>query len=97
MKITFILLIVSGLAACAGDNQGSFPLTYQAFETHLHASMDYPAIVRNFGEPAKDIGSGIHIYVYELPDGTEIWIGYADEIKYALHLGKNRQLLHTIL
>jgi hypothetical protein len=59
--------------------------------------MDYTSFVDFFGEPTKDIGSGIHIYVYKLTDSTEIWIGYVDNILYAHHVDKNQQLLNTII
>lgn len=54
--------------------------------------MDYTAIVSKFGQPTKDIGSGIHIYVYVLDDATEIWIGYVDKILYARHMDKTQKL-----
>jgi hypothetical protein len=59
--------------------------------------MDFNAIVARFGEPTKDIGSGIHIYVYQLGDQTEIWIGYVDRIIYARHVDANQQVLHIII
>ncbi len=59
--------------------------------------MSYTSFVDLFGEPARDIGSGIHIYVYELTDATEIWIGYVDRILYASHVDENQQLLHIII
>lgn len=31
------------------------------------------------GEPEADIGSGIHIYVYHLPDGSRALLGFPDE------------------
>jgi hypothetical protein len=34
-------------------------------------------IVSVVGKPDKDIGSGIYIFVYELEDSTEVWIGAA--------------------
>lgn len=59
--------------------------------------MSYNLIVSKFGEPSKDIGSGIHIYVYQLTDSTEIWIGYTDKIIYARHMYKNHQIIKTII
>jgi hypothetical protein len=56
--------------------------------------------VATFGEPDGDLGSGIHIYYYNLDDGTCIWIGFADRIIYARHMSNNTasgQLLHTLL
>lgn len=59
--------------------------------------MNYNAIVAKFGEPSKDIGSGIHIYVYILSDSTEVWIGYTDKILYARHLDKNHLLIENLI
>ncbi|MDD4921966.1 MAG: hypothetical protein PHS30_05755 [Bacteroidales bacterium] len=58
--------------------------------------MDYDSIVATFGEPSKNIGSGIHIYVYTLIDSTEVWIGYADRIQYAKHMDENHQFIENI-
>jgi hypothetical protein len=45
--------------------------------------------VNIFGEPGRDIGSGIHIYVFDLKDSMEIWIGFADKIFHACHIDKS--------
>ncbi len=44
-------------------------------------------VIQSLGEPDQDAGSGIHIYVYRLSDGSEIWIGTPDasEIWYVRH------------
>jgi hypothetical protein len=72
-------------------------LTYEDFRDFLTKDMDYQAIVAKFGEPDRDMGSGIHIYVYDLKDSTEIWIGYVTQIMYARHIDKNHNVLHTLI
>jgi small-conductance mechanosensitive channel len=72
-------------------------LTYADFEKNLKADMDYQTIVAVFGTPVKDVGSGIHIYVYEFNDSTEIWIGYTSKIIYARHVDSNHMILHTLI
>jgi hypothetical protein len=72
-------------------------LTYFYFREHLKPAMNFNDIAAKFGKPAKDIGSGIHIYVYPLADGTEIWIGYAGKILYAKQVDKNRQIIQSII
>ena len=37
--------------------------------------MAYNEMVNIIGEPDKDIGSGIHIYLYKMPDKSEVIIG----------------------
>ena len=83
--------------ACSEDNTEIKPLTFDNFNNTLKPNMDYTKLVEFFGEPTRDIGSGIHIYVYEMSDSTEIWIGYSDKIHYARHVDKNQQVLHTII
>ncbi len=45
------------------------------FKGHLKKGMLFSEIVAAFGEPARDIGSGIHIYVYELENNAQLFIG----------------------
>jgi len=47
-------------------------------------------VFKDFGKPEKDIGSGIHIYVYGLDDGSKVWIGCVEKVIYVSHVqGKN--------
>lgn len=43
------------------------------------------------GQPDKDVGSGIHVLVYALPDGSRVLVGTPDfgEVKYVKHEGKD--------
>ncbi len=92
--ISFVILLIT---ACTKETDNDKQLTYDDFKNSLTMHMDYDAIIEEFGQPARDIGSGIHIYVYELDDSTEIWIGYIDHILYARHVDKNQQLLETLI
>ena len=97
-RVLFSFAIVAILlVACTKSTQDKKSLTYSDFVVSLNAGMDYQAIVARFGEPTKDIGSGIHIYVYQLSDLTEVWIGYVDRIIYARHVDANQQVLHIII
>ena len=71
--------------------------TLDDFRNTLNESQDIDTIFFKFGEPHDDIGSGIHIYVYELNDLTEIWIGYTDHILYVHHVDSNGNLLEQLL
>lgn len=97
MKNILLLVITLIIFGCSEENVNTDPLTYDHFQNNLNPEMSYSAFVDFFGEPTKDIGSGIHIYVYKLSDSTEIWIGYADKILYARHLDEKGQLLDTII
>lgn len=92
--IVFILII---FASCTKENSTKEKYSYSDFATNLTSDMNYSAIVAIFGEPSKDIGSGIHIYVYILSDSTEVWIGYTDKILYARHLDKNHFLIENLI
>ena len=97
MKKILVLIVILSVFGCTKENINTTPLTYDHFQNNLKPEMDYTAFVDFFGEPTKDIGSGIHIYVYELSDSTEIWIGYVDGIIYARHVDDKGQLLDTII
>ncbi|MFN8347296.1 MAG: hypothetical protein U0X91_19995 [Spirosomataceae bacterium] len=95
-----VLMSLLSLIACSGDGNKIPPETeksFSYFESRLKKEMDYETPVATFGEPAKDRGSGIHIYVYGLEDATQIWIGYADKILYAHHVDSAGQLIKTLI
>lgn len=93
--LTYFLFVF--LSCTKEENSGKPEFIYSYFEINLKADMTYDSIVTKFGEPVKDIGSGIHIYVYKLVDSTEVWIGYTTKILYAHQVDKNGQILHTII
>ena len=70
--------------------------TLDDFKNTLSEPYDIDDIFSKFGEPHDDIGSGIHIYVYELNDLTEIWIGYVDDIWYVKHVDANGSVLEDL-
>jgi len=91
--IAFSLMLI---AACKKDNIPNRD-SLEYFKANLHEDMAYSALTNTFGEPSADKGSGIHIYVYKLNDGSEIWIGFADKIIYARHMSENGVLLSTLI
>ena len=98
LKVVVLSLLLCSMVSVSctkGNKTGKS--TYDYFSTHLKADMNYPDIVNVFGEPDEDIGSGIHIYVYRLTDGTAIWVGFTDRIVYARHVDSNQQVLHIII
>lgn len=42
----------------------------------LRIGMSYPEVVAEVGEANRDVGSGIHLMVYELQDGTELMLSF---------------------
>ena len=70
--------------------------TLDDFKNTLSDSYDIDTIFFKFGVPHDDIGSGIHIYVYELNDFTQIWIGYSDHIWYVQHVDSDGNMLEEL-
>lgn len=60
----------------------------QALRRIKRKKMSMKQVVKLCGEPQRDIGSGIHIYVYELADGSAVWVGTPDRkrIIYVTHV-----------
>ena len=93
-----ILLTGTLLLGCSkGTDNNSDPDTIGYFMTNLKASMTYTDIVNTFGQPDGDLGSGIHIYYYDLKDGTKVYIGYSDKIEYARHVNSSGTTIHTLI
>ncbi|MEJ2259204.1 MAG: hypothetical protein P8X78_01615, partial [Nitrosopumilaceae archaeon] len=70
--------------------------TLDDFKDTIAESNNIETIFSKFGEPHDDIGSGIHIYVYELNDFTKIWIGYVEDIWYVRHVDTDGNLLEEL-
>jgi hypothetical protein len=98
MRRIFVLWILgtSTVVSCT-ENAETKPNSLEYFEQHLKEDMSHASLIKFFGEPVKDVGSGIHIYVYQLDDSTEIWIGITDVIMYANHLDKDGHFLRALI
>lgn len=98
-KLVFLLSLLIFMACSYEhstiDNERA--LTYDDFKNNLKSDMSYNSITAKFGTPSKDIGSGIHIYVYELTDSSKVWIGYTDKIIYAKHIGIDQVALEDLI
>ena len=70
--------------------------TLAEFKEVLKDPPQMDAIVSKFGEPHEDIGSGIHIYVYELNDKTQIWIGHIEDIWYVQQVDSKGNLIEEL-
>ena len=89
--IVFFLIVVS----CSEDESSRNTIEY--FETNLRPDMSHSKLIFVFGKPDKDLGSGIHIYVYTLADSTEVWVGITDRILYARHVDKDENVLKVLI
>jgi len=99
MRITFLILFCFSLTffSCSESNPyKNEGLSYLDFQEKLKMDMSFNSLVSTFGNPQRDAGSGIHIYVYQLNDNSEVWIGFVDHILYARHLDQNQQLLENV-
>jgi len=70
--------------------------TLDDFKNTLSGPYDIETIFFKFGSPHDDIGSGIHIYVYDLNDSNQIWIGFTDHILYVRHVDSDGNLLEQL-
>jgi len=91
LVLCFVLLV-----GCQNDDQPNRD-TIGFFKENLSADITHTNLIKTFGEPDADKGSGIHIYVYKLSDRTEVWIGFTDHLMYANHLDDKQVLLEVIL
>ena len=92
----FLLSTILMVASCDDDSDPHRD-TLEYFQLYLHQDMKFDKLKHTFGDPDRDIGSGIHIYIYDLSDGTKIQIGYTDKILYARQLDKDDQLLLALI
>lgn len=68
---------VIGLTACNGNlgSTGSALPVLADFD-FLELGMSYDRVISEVGEADRDIGSGIHLMVYPLQDGTELILSF---------------------
>ena len=86
-KYIFIILpliIVIGIIFYAFSLRGGRELTLSDFE-NIKVGTSYAEVEKQFGKPDKEIGSGLHIPVYTLSDGSEVMLGFAENLLYIKH------------
>jgi hypothetical protein len=98
-KMLFALLLTGMLFTyCSkGYDAPSDKDSIEYFTANMKADLKYEDIISLFGEPDGDMGSGIHIYYYNLNDGSKVYIGYADKIIYARHVNSSGQVMHNLI
>ena len=97
IKKPFVILLTLVLIAASCDEPDPHRETLEYFQLYLTPEMKFDNLRKTFGDPDSDIGSGIHIYIYNLSDGTKIQIGYTDRILYANQLDERDQLLLSLI
>ncbi len=86
-----LLVLVLSPPAFASDDQKSGvhvstkKCTLQNFKL-LKLGTDVKTVFSDFGEPLRDIGSGIHIYEYKLDDSSIIRVGCVTKVLYVDHI-----------
>jgi hypothetical protein len=95
-KIVILVILVPFSFSCAEEDKPQSD-TLEYFEKYLRKDMTHESLLETFGGPEKDLGSGIHIYVYTLEDSTEVWIGITNVILYANHMDKDQHLLKELI
>ncbi len=99
MKTFLLLMLCTTLVwGCCNEPESEISRdTIEYFKNQLKPSMTFAELALAFGEPDDDIGSGIHIYVYNLDNGTRIYIGFTDNIIYARHVDAKDALLEELI
>ncbi|MBO9702417.1 MAG: hypothetical protein J7604_19560 [Sporocytophaga sp.] len=85
------------LACMACSKPQKKELSLSDFETKIKSDMDYYTMVEAFGKPSKDIGRGIHIYVYDLKDSTKMLVGFTDKVLYAKQVNHREEIVKDVL
>ncbi|MBS1954832.1 MAG: hypothetical protein JST89_11640 [Cyanobacteria bacterium SZAS-4] len=91
LSLSLLLLLVLSPTALASDKakgEGHVPTkkcTLQNFQL-LKVGTDVKTVFKDFGEPLRDIGSGIHIYEYKLADDSIIRVGCVTTVFYVDHI-----------
>ena len=65
------------LASCnvIGTQQGTSKPALSDFD-FLQLGMEYDEVVARVGEADRDVGSGVHLMVYDLENGTELILSF---------------------
>jgi hypothetical protein len=95
--IQSLFIVFSFLFVSCSQDEVNGPGTIEYFQAHLKAGMSERTVFRRFGKPDMDLGHGIHIYVYQLSDSTEVWIGCTDQVLYANQFDKNQNHLKVLI
>lgn len=93
----FLIITIALLVSACSQDDDAQRKSIDYFETHLQKDMSHTKLISTFGQPDKDMGSGIHIYVYKLEDNTEVWVGCTDKILYANHVDQDQNLLKVLI
>lgn len=98
MKKFLLPLILSGAFFCScNDDESLGRDTISFFEKNLSSEMTLREVKATFGKPDEDVGSGIHIFVYNLADGTNVLIGITDVLLYARHVDESGNVLQELI
>jgi hypothetical protein len=87
-KFTLSLLSFVGVilfASCGGSEDGG-KMSRSDFD-FLRLGMSYQEVVARVGDADREVGSGIHILVYDLSDGTQFMLSFPSlDSLMAVHL-----------
>ena len=91
-RIPFVFAAVLPFAAVvpasAQPPGGATPRVVLSTFERLPPGSAFAEVLRAAGPPDADVGSGIHIYVYHLSDGSRVWVGTPDRrrLLYVRHI-----------
>lgn len=96
-KILLPLILLGAVFFSCNDDEPLERNTLSFFERNISEEMTLREVKATFGKPDEDVGSGIHIFVYNLADGTNVLIGITDVLLYARHVDENGNVLQELI
>lgn len=93
--LLLVFLFTGVVLSCKKDTAHN--RSYEYFAAHINKNMSDKTVIKTFGQPDDDVGSGLHIFIYKLTDGTTIDIGVTDFIHYSNHRDANGHILHVLI
>ena len=84
-------------AALAAAPRTDFQRSLEAFRA-LKKGVSYAEVVAWVGDADKDVGSGVHVMEYKLPDGSRVLLGFAkfESLMYVKHEGKDGKVTDLV-
>lgn len=96
-KIILPLVLLTAFLFACNDDEPLERDTLDFFQRNLSGEMSLREVEVTFGKPDEDVGSGIHIFVYNLSDGTNVMIGITDVLLYARHVDEQGNVLQELI
>ena len=96
-RIAYLLFCAAILFSSCNDDDDIDRNSIAYFQQNISEEMTLREVKSTFGRPDEDVGSGIHVFLYHLDDGTTVVIGVTDTVLYARQVDGNGNLLIELI